>query len=83
MPVKTSKPKQTKPSGSVKKERREHPLALMLTPSEYELVQHFVKKQKITNKSEYFRRLILTEVFNKLNIHYPTIFEEDELTGGL
>lgn len=82
MPVKPRKLKRTAPpSGAIKKERRECTLALMLTPSEQELIQHFVKKHKITNKSDYFRRIILTEVFNKLNIHYPTIFEEDELTG--
>ncbi|MDO4771287.1 hypothetical protein [Porphyromonas sp.] len=81
MAIKPSKTRPARRQVSVKKERRDCPLAMMLTPSEHELIQHFVKKHKISNKSDYFRRLILTEVFNKLNINYPTIFEEDELFG--
>lgn len=81
MPIKTSQPRRSKTNTTKKKERREHTLALTFTPSEYELIQHFIKKHKISKKSDYFRRTILAEVFNKLNIHYPTIFEEEELTG--
>ncbi len=66
---------------TLRKERRDRSLALMLTPSEQELVHHFVKKYRISNKSEYFRKVILTEIFTKLNINYPTLFEEEELSG--
>lgn len=50
-----------------------------LADEEFELIQLYLKKNKITNRSRWYRETILTHVLQSMNKNYPTLFEENEM----
>lgn len=61
------------------KEKRNHRITLMLNDTEYKAVQRHLQKYKIKNKSNWFRRTILAQIWLKLEDDYPMLFKENEM----
>ena len=64
------------------KEKRTHRIAFMLNDTEFKAVQRHLKKYKITNKSDWYRLTILTQIWQKLGEDLPMLFEENEMRQG-
>lgn len=50
-----------------------------LSEDELNLVNLYIKKYKITNKSRWLRETILAHVLKSLEMDYPTLFGENEM----
>ena len=44
-------------------------------------MDHYLKKYKIENRSHYLRETLLSQVLQKLDEDYPTLFEPWEMKG--
>ncbi|OPZ32245.1 MAG: hypothetical protein BWZ00_00034 [Bacteroidetes bacterium ADurb.BinA174] len=51
----------------------------MLSDEEYEVINFYLKKYKITNRSRWFRETIMNQILKNMNMDYPTLFEENEM----
>lgn len=58
---------------------RVHKVAFMLNDDEYRMVERYLQKYKIQNKSRWYRETILTHVLRTLEEDYPTLFKETEM----
>lgn len=63
-------------SGSVK---REHRLVCMMSEEEMRIVNRYLAKYKITNKSRWFRETILLFIYRNMEEDYPTLFTEHDM----
>ena len=83
--MKEKQRKKGKPADKVKpkkKEKRSHRITFCLNDTEYKAIQRHLKKYKITNKAEWFRRTILAEIWQKLGEDLPMLFNENEMRQG-
>ena len=51
----------------------------MLSDEEYDVINFYLKKYKITNRSRWFRETILNHILKNMDMDYPTLFEENEM----
>lgn len=51
----------------------------MLTEDEYQLIDFYLRKYKITNRSRWFRETVLNYIFKNMDQDYPTLFSENEM----
>lgn len=54
-------------------------LTCMLSEDELKLVNRYLSKYKITNRSRWFRETILMSIHQQLSDNYPTLFDEHEM----
>ena len=73
------KVKEEKKNSPKIKEKRIHRINFMLNDTEYKAIERHLKKYKITNKANWYRRTILAHVWQKLGEDYPMLFEEKEM----
>ena len=59
--------------------KREHRIAFMLNDTEYNAIERYLRKYKITNKSNWYRSTILAHVWKIMEEDYPTLFNENEM----
>lgn len=64
---------------SIRTKLRTKKAEFMLTDEEWELIDFYLKKYKISNRSRWFRETILSHVFKNMDKDYPTLFEENEM----
>lgn len=50
-----------------------------LNDEEYEVINFYLKKYKITNRSRWFRETIISHILKNMDMDYPTLFEENEM----
>jgi hypothetical protein len=50
-----------------------------LNDEEYNLIQFYMKKYKITNRSRWYRETIINHMLKNMDQDYPTLFEENEM----
>lgn len=63
------------------KQPRVHRVAFMLNDEEYKaLLAHF-SKNKIENKSRWYREIIFKDIIRSQEENYPTLFDESEMRG--
>ena len=62
-----------------KQPQRTKSAAFMLCDEEYEMIQFYLRKYKITNRSRWFRETILGHILKSMEKDYPTLFEENEM----
>jgi hypothetical protein len=62
-----------------KQPQRTKPAAFMLSDEEYEMVQFYLRKYKIANRSRWFRETIINHILKSMDQDYPTLFEENEM----
>lgn len=61
------------------KEKRVHSVSFTLNDTEYKAIERHLKKYKIINKANWYRRTILAHLWQKLGEGYPMLFEEKEM----
>ncbi len=61
------------------KNHRTHRISFLLNEDEYKAVERHLSKYKITNKSNWYRKTILSHVFRVMEEDYPTLFNENEM----
>ena len=64
---------------NIKTKARTKKVVFTLADEEYELINLYLKKYKITNRSRWYRETILTHVLKSMDKNYPTLFEENEM----
>ena len=50
-----------------------------LNDEEYDLIQFYLKKYKITNRSRWYRETIINHMLKKMDQDYPSLFDENEM----
>ena len=60
-------------------EKRTHRVTFMLNDTEYNAIERHLRKYKIKNKSNWYRRTILAEIWQKLGEDLPMLFGENEM----
>jgi len=75
----TRKGKQSEEKLTAKKSKREHRVSFMLNDIEYNAIERYLRKYKITNKSNWYRMTVLTHVWKVMEEDYPTLFKEIEM----
>lgn len=58
---------------------RTNKVVITLNDEEYELIQFYLKKYKITNRSRWYRETIINHMLKNMDKDYPTLFEENEM----
>ena len=51
----------------------------MVSQEEFELIEFYLKKYKITNRSRWFRQLMIGHILRNFEQDYPTLFNENEM----
>jgi len=69
--------KKYKLQGKVKPRVRK--AVFMLSDEEHNLIQFYLKKYKITNRSRWYRETVLNHILKNMEQDYPTLFEENEM----
>lgn len=59
--------------------KRHHRMICFVNEEEQEIVDRYLKKYKITNKSRWLRETVLMFVYKKLEEDYPTLFGEHDM----
>ena len=71
--------KKQKQTPSQPKKTRERRVSFMMNDDEYNAVERYLSRYKITNKSNWYRTAILTHVLKMMEEDYPTLFKEHEM----
>ncbi|MGI6073498.1 MAG: hypothetical protein ACOYEA_02505 [Fermentimonas sp.] len=58
---------------------RDRRVVFMINKEEEELINVYLKKYKISNRSRWYRQTIMTHVLKVLTQDYPTLFDENEM----
>lgn len=53
----------------------------MLNEAEYKVLNYYLKKYKIENKSRLYRELLIGQILKQLNEDTPMLFEPREMRG--
>ncbi len=51
----------------------------MLNEEEFELINYYLKKYKINNKSRWLRETVMNYILKNMDMDYPTLFDENEM----
>lgn len=62
-----------------KRELRTKKLHFMVSEEEFKLIDSYLKKYKIKNRSRWFRRLMIGHILKNYEENYPTLFNENEM----
>jgi hypothetical protein len=65
-----------KPFAKVKRERR---LSILLSDAELSIVDNYLEKYKIKNKSRWLRETVLQFIHKNIEDDYPTLFGEHDM----
>ncbi len=58
---------------------RNHRVSFVLNEEEVDLIDFYLKKYKIENRSRWYRETIISHVLKSLDKDYPTLFGENEM----
>lgn len=76
------KKKKQKPTAPMAKpiKKRHNKLTCLINDDEAHIVDSYLKKYKITNKSRWMRETLLAAIYKKIVLDdYPTLFNEHEM----
>ncbi len=59
--------------------RRQERMVCLMSEEEQQIVDRYLEKYKITNKSRWLRETILMFVYKKMEEDYPTLFGEHDM----
>jgi hypothetical protein len=51
----------------------------MLNEEEYQLIDFYLRKYKITNRSRWLRETVINHILRNMDQDYPTLFGENEM----
>lgn len=77
MYMRNSCKKRTKVSPDVPK--REQRMVCLMSEEEMRIVDRYLRKYKITNKSRWLRETVLMFIYRKMEEDYPTLFGEHDM----
>ncbi|MCQ2058361.1 MAG: hypothetical protein MJY71_00825 [Bacteroidaceae bacterium] len=58
---------------------RDRKLTVLLNEKESGLIEEYLKKYKISNRSKWIRETLILFIMQKLEQDYPTLFSENEM----
>lgn len=64
---------------SAEEPKRQVRMTCLISEEEQKIIDRYLEKYKITNKSRWFRETILMFVYKKLEEDYPTLFGEHDM----
>ncbi|WP_291530383.1 hypothetical protein [Bacteroides sp. UBA939] len=59
--------------------KREQRIVCLMSEEEMRIVDRYLEKYKITNKSRWVRETILMFIYKKMDEDYPTLFGEHDM----
>lgn len=59
--------------------KREKHIAISLNEKEYAMIDAYIKKYKIANRTRWARETLISFVLKNLDQDYPTLFDENEM----
>ena len=71
--------KVNKKGQSPKRQIRTKKIHFMVSEEEFSLIDSYLKKYKIKNRSRWFRRLMIGYILKHCEEDYPTLFNENEM----
>ena len=54
-------------------------IVCLVSDEEMRIIDEYLKKYKITNKSNWMRETLLSFIYKSLETDYPTLFEEHDM----
>ncbi len=69
----------SKNGNGTKRQLRTKKIHFMVSEEEYALIDFYLKKYKITNRSQWFRRLMIGNILKHCEEDHPTLFNENEM----
>lgn len=51
----------------------------LVSEEEMKIIDDYLKKYKITNKSNWMRKTLLTSIYKSMDADYPTLFSEHDM----
>lgn len=64
---------------SAQEPKREARLTCLMSEDEQKIVNRYLEKYKITNKSRWMRETLLAFIFKNMEKDYPTLFGEHDM----
>ena len=77
--LKPTSGKKYKKCHGANRQLRTKKIDFMVSEEEYALIDFYLKKYKITNRSRWFRRLMIGHILKHYEEDYPTLFNENEM----
>lgn len=71
-----------RPQGTAGQQRdtvRHNRLTLLVSDDELRIIDSYLNKNKITNKSHWMRQTLLASIHKELEENYPTLFNEHDM----
>lgn len=65
--------------GSLNEPKRQQKMTCLLSEEELRLIDRYLDKYKISNRSRWMRETILTFVLRNMEEDYPTLFNEHDM----
>ena len=62
-----------------KRKLRTKKIQFMVSEEEYSLIDFYLKKYKIMNRSRWFRQVMIGHILKSFEENYPTLFNENEM----
>ena len=59
--------------------KREHRMSILLSDEEQQMIDRYLEKYKITNKSRWLRETVLLFILKNMEEDYPTLFGEHDM----
>jgi len=59
--------------------KRHNKMTCLMSEEEQQIVERYLEKYKITNKSRWLRETILMFIYKKMDEDYPTLFDEHDM----
>lgn len=75
------KTKKGKNTGKKRSGNRKFKVTFMLNLDEQKVLDFYLKKYRIENKSSFFRSILLSSILKQLNEDTPTLFNAREMKG--
>lgn len=63
----------------INKQLRTKKIDCLLTEEEYKLIHFYLRKYKITNRSRWFRQVLISHILQNIERDHPTLFNENEM----
>ena len=58
---------------------RSQKVTFMLNEEEHKLISNYLSKYHISNRSRWYRQVVISHVLKMLEQDYPTLFSENEM----
>ncbi|NLA63503.1 MAG: hypothetical protein GX857_09845 [Bacteroidales bacterium] len=71
--------RESKKCNGSKRQLRTKKIDFMVSEEEFALIDSYLKKNKIKNRSRWFRRLMIGHILKHCEENYPTLFNENEM----